>query len=208
MYVDIARFRQNGKRYTRTLLRESYRQEGKVKHRTIANLSKCSEEEIHAMKLALKHKSDLTTIHSFKDIIHTKHGLSVGAILLLKTIADRLHITQALGSHVEGKLALWQIMARVINQGSRLSAVRLAGQHAICDLLQLSSFNEEDLYANLDWICGQQEHIEKQLFTLRYNSAEVPQLFLYDVTSRYLEGKHNALGDWGYNRDKKKANYR
>ena len=69
-------------------------------------------------------------------------------------MADRLHITQALGHDGEGKLALWQIKARVINQGSRLSAVRLAGQHAICDLLELPSFHEEDLYANLDWVCA------------------------------------------------------
>jgi len=34
--------------------------------------------------------------------------------------------TSALGTTREGKLALWQVMARVIDQGSRLSAVRLA----------------------------------------------------------------------------------
>lgn len=205
MYVDIAPIRQNGKVYQRALLRESYRQDGKVKHRTIANLSKCSETDIQAIKFALKHKQDLTTVQAFKEIAQTQQGLSVGAILLLKAMADRLHITQALGHEVEGKLALWQIMARVINQGSRLSAVRLAGQHAICDLLELPSFNEEDLYANLDWVCTQQEQIEKQLFKQRYSRTEVPRLFLYDVTSSYLEGQYNELGDWGYNRDGKKG---
>jgi hypothetical protein len=164
MYVDIAQIKQNGKVYPRALLRESYRQDGKVKHRTIANLSKCSETDLQAIKFALKHKRDLTTVPALKEIAHTQQGLSVGAIILLKAMADRLHITQALGHEVEGKLALWQIMARVINQGSRLSAVRLAGQHAICDLLELPSFNEEDLYANLDWVCTQQEQIEKHLF--------------------------------------------
>ena len=149
MYVDIAHIRQNGQVYQRALLRESYRQDGKVKHRTIANLSKCSDTDIHAIKFALKHKRDLTAVPALKDIVQTQQGFSVGAMILLKAMADRLHITQALGQDREGKLALWQIMARVINQGSRLSAVRLAGQHAICDLLELSSFNEEDLYANL-----------------------------------------------------------
>jgi hypothetical protein len=205
MYVDIAHIKQNGKVYQRALLRESYRQDGKVKHRTIANLSKCSETDIQAIKFALKYKQDLTTVDALKDIAQTQQGLSVGAIILLKAMADRLHITQALGQDREGKLALWQIMARVINQGSRLSAVRLAGQHAICDLLELSSFNEEDLYANLDWVCTQQEQIEKQLFERRYSRTEVPRLFLYDVTSSYLEGQYNELGDWGYNRDGKKG---
>ncbi len=32
-----------------------------------------------------------------------------------------------------------------------------------------------------------------------------PVLFLYDVTSTYLEGEHNALGEFGYNRDGKKG---
>ena len=31
------------------------------------------------------------------------------------------------------------------------------------------------------------------------------QLFLYDVTSSYLEGDYNALAAWGYNRDHKEG---
>jgi len=51
----------------------------------------------------------------------------------------------------------------------------------------------------------QQEKIEKRLFRLRYKSSEPPRLFLYDVTSSYLEGMNNELADWGYNRDGKKG---
>ena len=205
MYVDVAFSRQNGKVYKRVLLRESYKVKGQVKHRTIANLSHCSEEEIQAIKLALKHKGDLNNLDSLKDAVHTKQGLAVGAIILLKTLADRLHISEALGHSVDGKFALWQVMARVLNQGSRLSAVRLAGQHAVCDLLKLHSFDEEDLYKNLNWLATNQGQIEKRLFDRRYQGHAVPRLFLYEVTSRYLEGRHNALGDWGYHRDGKKG---
>ena len=146
MYVDVAFSRQNGKVYKRVLLRESYKVKGQVKHRTIANLSHCSEEEIQAIKLALQHKGDLSSLASVKEAVHTKQGLAVGALILLNTLADRLHIAAALGNSVDGKLALWPVMARALNQGSRLSAVRLAGQHAVCDLLKLHSFDEEDLY--------------------------------------------------------------
>jgi transposase len=205
MYVDTSKSIQNGKVYTRALLRESYREKGKVKHRTIANISKCSDKEIQAIKLALKHKNDLTSLGSLKDNIKTKQGLSIGAIIVLKALADRLHITKALGNSTHGQLALWQVMARIIDQGSRLSAVRLAGTHAACDLLNLDSFNEDDLYENLDWLCKQQEKIEKQLFRLRYKSSKPPRLFLYDVTSSYLEGMNNEFADWGYNRDGKKG---
>lgn len=205
MYVDVAYTKQKRKSYKRALLRESYRENGKVKHRTIANISRCSEQEILAIKLALKHKGDLSKLGSLKGKVKSKQGLSVGAIVLLKALADRLHITKALGNSVMGRLALWQVMARVIDQGSRLSAVRLAGQHAICDLVNLNSFNEDNLYENLDWLCKNQEKIEKRLFDMRYKGREVPRLFLYDVTSSYLEGMKNELGDWGYGRDGKKG---
>jgi len=205
MYIDIAHIKQNGKIYKRALLRESYREKGKVKHRTIANISKCSDEEISAIKLALKHKGDLTKVNSLHNQIQSKQGLSVGAIALLKTLADRLHITEALGDSIDGKLALWQVMARIIDQGSRLSAVRLAQSHAVCNLLNIHGFNEDTLYSNLDWLCDNQEAIENKLFSMRYKSAEVPRLFLYDVTSSYLEGMENELSDWGYNRDGKKG---
>jgi transposase len=205
MYIDIAHIKQNDKIYKRALLRESYRENGKVKHRTIANISKCSDEEIRAIKLALKHKGDLTKVNSLRNQIQSKQGLSVGAIVLLKTIADRLHITEALGDSIDGKLALWQVMARIIDQGSRLSAVRLAQSHAACNLLNINGFNEDTLYSNLDWLCDNQDAIENMLFSMRYKSAEVPRLFLYDVTSSYLEGLENELSDWGYNRDGKRG---
>ena len=59
--------------------------------------------------------------------------------------------------------------------------------------------------AILTWLCDNQEAIENKLFSMRYKSAEVPRLFLYDVTSSYLEGMENELSDWGYNRDGKKG---
>ncbi|MBI4707706.1 MAG: IS1634 family transposase [Candidatus Omnitrophica bacterium] len=155
------------------------------------------------MKLALEHKKDLTELCSVKDI-KTKLGLSIGAICLLNSLASRLHIIRALGNTRMSKLALWQIIARIIDQGSRLSATRLASRHAICDLIGLDSFNEDDLYENLDWLSDNQEQIEDRLFKVRYKGKKPPILYLYDVTSSYLEGRNNELGEFGYNRDGKK----
>ncbi len=62
MHIDSAYSIQNGKKYVRHLLRESYRENGKVKKRAIANLSHCSDDEIAAIKLALKHKKDLSVL--------------------------------------------------------------------------------------------------------------------------------------------------
>lgn len=203
MYIDTASSVQRGKIYTRYLLRDSYREDGKVKHRTLGNLSHCSPEEIAALKLALKHKGNLSVLGTVDDI-SVEEGTRVGAVFCLNVIAHRLGLPGILGNHRQGRLALWQIYARLIGQGSRLSAVRLAESHAACEILGLDSFNEDHLYQNLAWLADHQESIEKRLFRHRYGD-KVPQLFLYDVTSSYLEGVHNILAAFGYNRDGKKG---
>jgi hypothetical protein len=95
-------------------------------------------------------------------------------------------------------------MARVIDQGSRLSAVRLAMAHAACDVLGLGTFDEDTLYENLDWLAGSQAAVEDKLFAQRTKTKPV-SLFLYDVTRSYLEGTQNAFAAFGYNRDGKKG---
>src|SRR5574337_447271 len=112
--------------YRSILLRESYREQGKVKKRTIANLSHGTPEEIAAIKLALQYKNDLTELGSLQGSVELQEGLSVGAVWAAYQVAKSLGIEKALGTSTEGKLAFWQVIARVIGQGSRLSAVRLA----------------------------------------------------------------------------------
>jgi hypothetical protein len=204
MYVDISSLCRNGKTYTRYLLRECYREEGKVKHRTIANLSRCSAQEIEAVRLALRHKQELAALGTLKDAVQLQQGPSIGAMWLVYQVARQLGIEQALGPSRQGRLALWQVIARVIDQGSRLSAVRLAATHAACDVLGLGRFDEEDLYGDLDWLSVHQAEIEDRLFQLQPKEP-ASGLFLYDVTSSYLEGEHNELGAFGYNRDGKRG---
>src|SRR5438093_11112409 len=204
MYIDTSHITRGGKTYTRHLLRESYRANGKVLHRTIANVSQCSAAEIEAMRLALRHKEDLEHLGTVQDAVTLKQGMSFGAVWTVYHVARRLGIEQALGTTREGKLALWQVMARVIDQGSRLSAVRLAMAHAACDVLGLGTFDEDALYENLDWLAGVQASVEDRLFAQRTQTKPV-SLFLYDVTSSYLEGTHNALAAFGSNRDGKKG---
>jgi hypothetical protein len=204
MYVDTSRITRGGKTYTRHLLRESYRARGKVLHRTIANVSHCSEAEIAAIRLALRHKGELEHLGTLQDAVTLKQGLSFGAVWTVYHVARRLGIEKALGTTREGKLALWQVMARVIDQGSRLSAVRLAMSHAACDVLGLDTFDEDTLYENLDWLAGAQAGVENRLFVQRTKTTPV-NLFLYDVTSSYVEGTQNALAAFGYNRDGKKG---
>ncbi|MDN3513055.1 MAG: IS1634 family transposase, partial [Candidatus Brocadia sp.] len=204
MYLVENKSKSGKKIYRSILLRQSYREEGKVKKRTIANLSNCAPQEIEAIKLALGHKEDLSALGALSEV-ELQEGLSVGAAWSVYQVAKELGIEGALGKDFQGKLALWQVMARVIDQGSRLSAVRLAQTHAAGDVLDMRrGFDENDLYENLSWLSEHQTRIEQKLFQLRRGDKK-PKLFLYDVTSSYLEGELNHFGEYGYNRDGKKG---
>lgn len=209
MYIEHVKSKQRGKVYTQILLRESYREPGahrsKVKHRTLLNLTKLPEKDIQAMELGLKHKNDISKLKSIiSSDLKIKQGRSVGAIWLLNQLAQRTGLIKALGQSREAKLCLWMIMTRLIEQGSRLSSVRLAEEHAACEILNLEGFTEDDLYKSMDWLDKNQAKIEDRLFKQRCKNQQ-PRVYLYDVTSSYLEGKLNEYAAFGYNRDKKRG---
>jgi len=205
MHIVRSKFKaKSGKIYETVLLRESYREGDKVKKRTVANLTNCPEQEIAAIELALRHKGNLTDLALQNNPI-IKEGLSIGGVWVVHEMAQRLGIVDALGNNRQGQLALWQIIARVLEQGSRLSAVRLGKTYAIASTIGLKKgFNEDALYENLSWLCHNQAQIEDRIFFSKQKETP-PYLFLYDVTSSYLEGEQNELAEWGYNRDKKKG---
>ena len=182
------------------LLRESYRQDGKVKNRTLANLTHWTPARIEALRRALRGDFD-----HLGDLSPTC-GPVFGLLYTLKEIADQLGLTSALGRSRLAKLSLFLVCARLAHQGSRLSAVRWAEDQAVAETLGLGVFDEDDLYAALDDLCPRQENIEQALYRryLRDHSAP-PTLLLYDVTSSYLEGEHNDLGQYGYDRDGKRG---
>ena len=73
----------------------------------------------------------------------------------------------------------------------------------------------DELYANLDWRWVNPSAIEDRLAERRKpknralpkgeTTRDKPSVFLYNVTRSDLEGKHNALAAFGYNRDGQKG---
>jgi transposase len=216
MYIDDCKYRRNNRSYRRVLLRESYRQKGKVYHNTIANLSKCSDQELEAIRIGLKYKKNISFLEHLKEG-RSSNGKIIGTVSALYQIAHRLGIAQVLGKTDQGLFILWLIIARIIDQGSRLSAVRLARVHAGCEIIGIGSINEDKLYEAMDWLYDNREAIEKKLFRKWKknqgdgdsdsdgDSEKNQHIFLYDVSSSYLEGEKNEFAMFGYNRDKKKG---
>jgi hypothetical protein len=80
--------------------------------------------------LALKHKSNLKELFRIDDV-KTVLGKSIGAIWAIKLLTERSHVSKSLGNTAEAKLALLQVITRVVDQGSRLPAVRFAKRHTV-----------------------------------------------------------------------------
>ena len=119
------------------LLRESYREGKKVKTRTVANITHWPPERIEAMRRCLKGEFD-----GLAEDIDPIADRIFGVLFALKSLAERLGISKALGRHRKGMLSLFLVLARVADQGSRLSALGWAQDHAVAEALGLQDFDD------------------------------------------------------------------
>lgn len=199
MFIQRNTKKVNDKIYHSVLLLHNYRKNGMVKHKTISNLSSWPDELVNQFELLLKGGKT----KKLEDLQH-KQGKAYGAIKVIYEIAKKIGIVDALGKNKSGLLCLLMIMGRILTNGSRLHLCNWAKDEAIENVLNISKFDEDDLYQALDWIWTKQRKIEKKLFKQKENH-EIHELFLYDITSTYLEGMQNELAEFGYNRDRKKG---
>src|SRR6266446_8489650 len=117
------------------LLRESFRDGDQVRTRTLANLTSWAPERIDALRRALKGEFD-----GFTGEPQPVCGPIFAVLFALKQLAERVGLLQVLGSERWAKRILLLVLARVAAQGSRLSAVRWATQHAVAETLGLKPF--------------------------------------------------------------------
>ena len=186
MYIDTVKKHVKDKTYTRYLIRDSYLENGKVKHHTIANISKCSYEEILAIKLALKYKGNLSSLLVDRGDIKATTGLSVGSVFVLNDISKHLGITKALGNTENARRVLWMVLSRLIEPGSKLANTRLAQTHAAVDVIGMNTFNEDDLYAALDWAASRQRSIEKRLICIILNLDSYGVEYINNIEYYYM----------------------
>lgn len=195
-----------GKAYTSILLRQSFRVGAVVKSKTLAVLTHLPAHVLEAVRRAVAQPAaSLAHLAETADgSLRLRQAESFGALWIVDQLAQQLGIKKALGVTREAELGYWQVLARVLRPGTSLLAmIRLATTCAAAALLGWRrAFTEDDLYANGAWLEGRHAVIERRLWQAR-PAPPKDQLFLYDVTSSYLEGNYNALAAWGYNRDHK-----
>ena len=198
----------HGKSYTSLLLRESFRVGAVVKSKTLAVLTHLPAHVLEAVRRAITQPADSLSqvAETSKGSLRLRQAESFGALWIVDQVAQQLNLKKALGVTRQAQLGYWQVLARVLRPGSSLLAmVRLAATCAAAALLGWRrAFTEDDLYANGSWLEGRHSVIERRLWQSRPAQPK-NQLFLYDVTSSYLEGDYNALAAWGYNRDHKEG---
>ena len=179
-------------------------------HETLANLSKLPPDLIDLIERHCQgqpsppdHPSPLSSGTDACADIHL--GPCYGVLAALHGLAREIGLVQAVGEQSRSqRLALFLIFARLAHQGSRLSAARWSEDHAVKEILQVGSFDEDDLYAALEDLQQRQESIEAALAP-KAAAPSARAIYLYDVTSVYFEGLENELADFGYNRDGKKG---
>ena len=82
-----------------------------------------------------------------------------------------------------------------------MAAARASEDHAVRAVLEVGAFDEDDLYAALEYLAAHQRQIETALAP----KATKGTVFLYDVASVYFAGEDNELAAFGYNRDGKRG---
>ena len=204
MHVDIV---PNRNSRPCALIRESFREKGKVRHRTLLNISDLPASRILAVKRALQGDFDEIGL-SGAEKARTEQGPQFGGLYVAYQIAKEIGLAEVLGNHRKGKLALFMVIGQLLCGVSRRALVEWAASQAVYEVLGIGTqdeidFNENDLYDVLDDLADRRFEIELKLFRKRRKACS--RLFLYDVTSSYLEGECNELGAWGYNRDGKKG---
>ncbi len=205
MYVARAAWpSSNGKSYTSIYLRESYRDGPHVRKRDIANLTHCDPREIAAIELALKHKGNLSVLGSLDQSNSSRVSPSAPSGPSLKPLAASASTPPSVPTSPANSLS---------GRSSPASSIRVRASPPCAwpkcmppamSWASAAALTKTISTTNLGWLSQQQESIEKQsVYRPAWNKK--PDLFLYDVTSSYLEGDDNALGAYGYNRDGKKG---
>lgn len=207
MFVHRIVTKRKNKVYKSVLLQKSYRDKIKgPRHETIATLTDWPEKLVNNFEKLLK-GAEVIEPSDLPKVMETKQGKSYGLIKVVFDLCQKLGINKSI-SDKRKRFFVNLMIAGFIDTG-KFSKNFIANEwsrlKAITEVFGKQNYwNEDDLYETLGWLNINQRKIEKNLFKYKYNDKISQKImFLYDVTSSYVEGENIALSSYGYQRDGK-----
>jgi hypothetical protein len=198
MFIDVV---PNGRSAPAVLLRESWREGKRVRKRTIANLGALPPAVIDGLRVLL---AGGTAVARPEEIFEIQRALPHGHVAAVVGMLRKLDLPRLLSRTPsrERDLAVALIASRLIAPGSKLATLRAltveTASSSLGRVLDLGAIEEREIYAALDWLGAQQDHLERALARRHLKDGT---LLLYDVSSSYLEGRCCELARHGYSRD-------
>jgi len=185
------------------LLRSSYWEDGKVKHDTLCQIKGMSLEQLRAMQAAIQGKTVMKK--DFKITSSREYGASFACVEMIKMLGlDKAIYSRPSEEWARSSLAI--IAGRIVYAGSKLSLSHCGLYSALWEVCGIVGDVDVNIhcYDTMDRLFKRQEAIQKALVKKHLQSGT---LFLYDITSSYMEGEYedSNLVCFGYNRDQKRG---
>lgn len=169
------------------------------------NLSGLSEEEVSAIDAALRCAGPTA---SGPEQVAFLDSTSVGAEWTALRIAEQLGISAGLELLEEKyrQAVMCTVLDRVVNPRpySKSALYRALPGSGLERVVAPDGLEPKlhDFYVGLEKLHEAQPAMQRGLFKARPRSE---RMFLYDITSSYVEGEHCPLAAFGYNRDGKRG---
>ena len=198
------------------LLRRSFRRDGKTVKETLANLTHWPPNVVAGLERLVQGK----TLVAFEDVFRVERTTPHGHVAAVPGTIRRLGLDALIASRRcrQRDVVVAMLAQRLLTPCSKLAMTRLwsgtpsaewaqdlAEQWATTTLseeLDVADADADALYGAMDWLLARQARIEAKLAKRHLREGA---LVLYDVTSRYYEGRTCPLARPGYNRDEKKG---
>jgi transposase len=144
------------------------------------------------------------------DGIEAGEAVLLGSVYVGEQMWKRLGLDEILRdcgfSKRQARLAMMEVVGRLVNPRSELATSGWVGRTAFSDLIgeKLQYVNKDALYRISDGLWAKREHIESELAGAEGKLFELEEtMVLYDLTSTYFEGaaESNPKAKRGYSRD-------
>jgi transposase len=199
MHVATTTRRHGDRVYTTTLLRQSYREAGKVRHRTLANLSHLPEATVELVRASLAGTSFVPA----DEALATVRSLPHGDVAAVWGLAEKLGFKELLGPACrERDVALALICSQVVEPTSKASYPTWWEDRTLGVDLSIAGVHTDEVYEAMDWLYSHKDQIEDSLVARHLAEGS---LVCYDLSSSWVEGRHNELAAFGHSRDGKRG---